>query len=180
MRARYEARVFRPVPRFLVAVLSFAVTAEVVREGLAPGLWRPPASRARKQGRASSLSGAWSGAYSYPTNTLPGPVPFNALLEDAAGAITGTIDEPNTFAPSDAPRLFATVVGTRDGLRVSFIKTMDGTGGKSHSIHYEGDVRSDFERIDGRWTIPGNWSGAFFMERTGVAAEEAARRAEQA
>ena len=38
----------------------------------------------------------------------------------------------------------------------------------------------DFDRVDGRWTVPGVWSGAFFMERAGVTVEEAAERAAEA
>lgn len=134
--------------------------------------------RGRPRGRAHNLTGAWSGEYAYPYRLRRNPrrVPFNALLEDMDGSITGTIDEPNTFRRSSVARLFATVVGQRAGANVTFIKTMDGTGGATHSIHYEGVADAEFARIDGTWTIPGMWSGTFFMERAGAEAGAAIER----
>lgn len=81
----------------------------------------------------SSLTGYWAGGYAYPIGKEPA-VPFNATLEDRDGALIGEIDEPNTFADPAAARLFADLIGTRAGLDVRFVKSMDGTGGARHDI----------------------------------------------
>jgi hypothetical protein len=128
------------------------------------------------RGRYSSLTGAWGGAYTYPAWYGHDPVPFNARFEDLGGSVTGESDEPNTFADPRAARLFAVWTGTRQALLVSLFKRMDGTGGAKHTILYEGDVRADFMRIDGEWTIPGVWSGGFFMERLDAGVEAALSR----
>jgi hypothetical protein len=111
-----------------------------------------------------NLTGYWSGAYSYPTSGAPA-VAFNATIEDRDGALVGEIDEPNTFADPAAARLFADLIGVRTGLQVRFVKSMDGTGGANHDIIYDGEASADFLRIDGTWSIPGNWSGGFWMAR---------------
>jgi hypothetical protein len=116
----------------------------------------------------TSLTGYWSGLYVYPRNRLP-PTPFNATLEDRDGQLIGETDEPNLFAERGAARLFADIIGTRAGLAVRFVKSMDGTGGANHDIVYEGTATADFMRIDGTWTIPGNWSGGFTMRRLDAA-----------
>jgi hypothetical protein len=170
----------RDLPVLLAsAVLVAAMMADRCDPALARAFARGATLSARRVGRFNSLTGVWSGEYRYPT-PLSGVrgVPFNARIEESEGAFTGDIDEPNTFADPSARRLFATISGTRKGSAVSFIKTMDGTGGANHSIFYEGVVNSDFTRIEGRWSIPGDWGGSFFMERAGAAAEEAAIRAE--
>ena len=135
--------------------------------------------RSRERRRYTSLTGAWSGAYGYSgLSHGRGDVPFNALLNEADGALTGSTDEPNTFAPGEAASLFANLSGSRAGAKVSFVKTYDGTGGQTHSIAYEGEVNEAMTRIDGRWR--GGWlSGPFFMERA-VAAEEAEEREAEA
>jgi hypothetical protein len=146
----------------------------------APALVRPiPSSPrlARRVNRFSSLTGAWSGAYAYPLSYGALPVPFNARIEETAGSFTGDIDEPNTYADPSAPRLFASIAGTRNGLEVIFTKTMDGTGGVAHSIYYQGTADADLSRIDGTWRVANGFSGAFHMERAGVEAEAAASRA---
>jgi hypothetical protein len=123
----------------------------------------------------TSLTGYWSGQYVYPRNSMP-PTPFNATLEDRDGQLIGETDEPNLFADLDAARLFADLIGTRCGQAVRFVKSMDGTGGANHDIVYEGTASADFMRIEGTWTIPGNWSGGFSMQRLDGAL--AAQRAE--
>jgi hypothetical protein len=163
------------------ATLVAAVTADRCDPALARSFARAAVLSARRVGRFNSLTGAWSGEYRYPAPSGGVPsVPFNARIDESEGSLTGDIDEPNTFADPSAPRLFATMSGTRKGSAVSFVKTMDGTGGANHSIFYEGVVNSDFTRIEGRWSIPGSWGGSFFMERAGATAEEAAIRAESA
>ncbi|MFZ4069217.1 MAG: hypothetical protein ACOYJ6_03840 [Caulobacterales bacterium] len=112
--------------------------------------------------RFSNLTGYWAGAYLYPMSGAP-PVAFNATIEDRDGALVGEIDEPNTFADPAAARLFADLIGVRTGLQVRFVKSVDGTGGANHDIIYDGVASADFMRIDGIWSIPGNWSGGFWM-----------------
>jgi hypothetical protein len=58
-------------------------------------------------------------------------------------------------------------------LNVRFTKFLNGSGGMRHVVIYQGVANADLMRIDGRWTIPGDWSGSFFMERVddGAAAE---------
>jgi hypothetical protein len=124
--------------------------------------------------RFSSLTGPWCEVYFYP-HAAWDPTPFNVLFEDAAGLIIGEGDKPNMFAPTASPVLYARWSGERQALAVNLLKTMDGIGGAPHCITYEGVARADFMRIDGSWTIPGDWSGTFFMERleAGAAIAEA-------
>ena len=138
----------------------------------------PRILRARTRGRgSSSLAGAWSGEYAYAALGRAERVPFNALLGETAGALTGSIDEPNTFGDPSAARLFAHVAGERSGTSVRFVKTYDGTGGQTHAVTYEGEANAALTRIEGVWAV--SWlHGTFFMERATIAeavdAEEAA------
>jgi hypothetical protein len=143
---------------------------------LAAASAKPPARHARRINRFTSLTGAWSGVYRYPAGQPGDPVPFNARLEQNGDALTGQIDEPNTYAHPAAARLYATVAGVRNGLELSFVKQMDGTGGVTHSIFYEGTADSGLTRIDGIWRLSEGCSGTFFMERSGLEAEAAEAR----
>lgn len=136
--------------------------------------------RKRGKGKALSLAGAWSGEYGY--DKPPGQlnVPFNALLADLDGALTGEIDEPNTFGDALAGRLRATLKGRRAGHAVQFKKSYDGHGGVRHTVLYQGEANEDFTRIDGIWSVDGV-TGPFYMVRQGeVAADEAVERAAEA
>ncbi|KAF0175398.1 MAG: hypothetical protein IV086_06885 [Hyphomonadaceae bacterium] len=166
----------------LATIAAIAVCLQPADVALAKAPVAARVLKTKKRGRSTSLTGAWSGEYVYPFKIPGNPmrVPFNADLDDVGGSITGSIDEPNTFAVEDVPRLFSNVVGARTGSRVEFIKTLDGTGGETHSILYEGDISADFDRIEGSWSIPGVWSGAFFMEREGAQVEAAIERAAKA
>lgn len=148
---------------------------------LAAANGKPLVRHARRVNKFTSLSGLWSGVYRYSAG-YPGsaPVPFNARIEECGEAITGEIDEPNTYAHPAAKRLYATVAGTRAGLNVSFIKKMDGTGGVTHSIFYEVEADSGLTRIDGGWRVSEGCYGTFTMERAGVEAEAAETRAASA
>ncbi|MEJ0060536.1 MAG: hypothetical protein WDM79_13610 [Terricaulis sp.] len=172
----------RTHPPFVIAgaaLLVFSTTHHA--DALAAAFAKRPAALARRAGKFTSLTGAWSGEYVYPY-PMHGVtrVPFNARLVEKGIDLTGDTDEPNTFAPSSAPRLFATIVGTRGGSAVEFVKTLDGTGGVSHAIHYAGTADSDLTRIEGTWHIPGNWSGTFMMERAGLEASAAVSRSASA
>jgi hypothetical protein len=132
--------------------------------------------RARTRGRkAHSLAGPWSGEYGYDVAAGRRNVPFNAMLGDAEGTLSGFIDEPNTFADPAAERLFATIDGRRSGRDVMFVKTYDGTGNARHSVHYRGEANADFTRIDGVWRV--SWlRGPFYMTRSAAAVEDEVER----
>lgn len=123
--------------------------------------------------KRSSLSGAWSGAYRYPDDARPETV-FNAQLEERDGAFTGSTQEPDLLQPGGV--VTADLDGTRIGLEVRFVKFADGSGGMHHAIIYEGRADEALTYIEGRWTIPGDWSGTFFMSRDDDGAEEAVER----
>jgi hypothetical protein len=129
--------------------------------------------------RRSSLTGSWSGAYRYPGDALPETV-FNAMISEAAGAFTGTIQEPNLTRSWAGPVNTALIEGAREGARLNFIKYYTGDGGMRHMVMYDAAVDDDFTRIDGAWSIPGAWSGTFFMTRDDDGAEEAVEREAEA
>jgi hypothetical protein len=122
--------------------------------------------------RRSSLSGSWSGAYRYPGDANPETV-FNAQIEEVGAAFTGAIQEPNILRPWLGALVTADLEGVRAGSAVSFVKFYNGDGGMGHAVRYEGVADDALMRIQGTWTIPGAWSGTFFMVRDddGEAAE---------
>ncbi len=63
--------------------------------------------------------------------------------------------------------LFFSLSGGRRGSAVDFVKTYHGTSPHYGTIIYDGTVNGDATEIEGRWTIPGNWSGRFLMIRSG-------------
>jgi hypothetical protein len=139
----------------------------------------PPPRRlhARTRGRKiASLAGPWSGEYGYDVPATRQNVPFNAMLGETAGELSGVIDEPNTFGDPAAERLFAAIAGRRAGRDVRFTKTYNGAGGVRHSVEYRGEANAAFTRIDGVWRV--SWlHGPFYMTRS-VAAVEAADEGE--
>ena len=114
--------------------------------------------------RRSSLSGAWSGAYRYPGDVMPETV-FEATIEEQDGAFTGATIEPNLLGLSEGAIITADIKGVRTGRNVAFTKQCNGSGGMDHAIEYQGVADERLTRIDGRWAIRGDWSGAFFMTR---------------
>ena len=122
--------------------------------------------------RRSSLTGSWSGAFRYPDDAYPETV-FNAQIEEAGGAFTGNIQEPTLTRPWNGPLNMAEMEGTRAGSAVSFAKFYVGSSDIGHAVAYEGSVDAAFLRIDGKWTIPGSWSGTFFMVRDDLGEEAA-------
>jgi len=121
-----------------------------------------------------TLTGVWQGFFSYPRAL--GPVEFTATLIESGSWLTGTTHEPMDVGPSAGQTIYATLSGSRDGTSVVFDKTYDGTGGRTHTIHYEGTLREDGAEIEGRWIIAASWSGRFLMIRSGrtVPAEKVA------
>jgi hypothetical protein len=123
----------------------------------------------------TTLSGRWHGAYSYPRELTS--VYFVADLHDTAGLLTGASEEAER-ARSGAPlALRASLLGRAEGSQVVFTKTYDGSGGWHHSVQYDGSLSSDGMEIDGRWHIPGVWSGTFLMIRSEGVSEAVVREA---
>ena len=127
----------------------------------------------------ASLTGAWSGAYRYPSDLRPETV-FNAQIEEVGGAFTGSLQEPNVHRLGPGGVVTSDIEGVRAGNAVAFTKFYDGSGGMSHAIRYEGTANAALTRIDGVWAIPRDISGTFFMVRDDDGAEaEAEERAEE-
>jgi hypothetical protein len=106
------------------------------------------------------------------------PVPFNVLLIDIAGNLSGQIDEPNTFCPSGLNSLAAQLSGQRTGECVNFVKMYENTSEfTGHDVHYSGALNEEETEIIGTWDIklphPG-WSGTFIMNRESGQAERSA------
>jgi hypothetical protein len=127
----------------------------------------------------SSLTGSWSGAYRYPRGILPETV-FSAVIEERDGALVGSTQEPNVLRRTPGAVITADIDGVRRGLDVTFTKYMDGSGGMRHAIRYGGTADAKLTRIDGTWTIPGDWSGTFFMTRDDNGEEAEAKAAAEA
>ena len=113
--------------------------------------------------RRSTLTGAWSGAYRYPGDAFPETV-FSADIEEVGGAFVGSTQEPNHFSRSLATVLIAEIEGVRSGSAVAFSKFYNDAGIR-HAVRYEGAADEALMRIEGAWSIPGQWSGTFFMTR---------------
>jgi hypothetical protein len=114
---------------------------------------------------AESLTGVWQGFFSYPRAL--GPVQFTATLIETQSALSGTTHEPCDVGPHKGETLFAVLSGHRDGSSVVFDKTYDGSGGRTHTIRYDGTISDDGGEIEGRWMIRANWAGRFLMIRSG-------------
>jgi hypothetical protein len=99
---------------------------------------------------AADLTGVWDGVFSYRLGLQPS-TPFVAILIDCGDAISGTIHEQW----SSSVTFFASLDRSCGPLRQTY------DGGKPHTrpIIYGGSVNGDATRIEGRWKIPGNWSG---------------------
>ena len=128
------------------------------------------------------LTGRWTGVYFYPVDPVQNPfddcppTPFVAELRDAEGVVTGTTSEPDVmYGNADIPSV---IDGSHDGSTLRFAKFSDAREGFEEAIHYEGAISNDGQTIQGRWSIPGWWSGEFRMQRQSGAA--AIREAEAA
>lgn len=126
----------------------------------------------------SNLSGFWTGVYDYPRG-LKEPVPFNAVITDTDGVLTGEIIEPNTFSSAMDRELFASLAGKRDGMSVTFVKTYEKVPRGGHSLPYEGTLDSTCNRIEGTWRASPTWFGPFVMNRTTGAKVEKEVKAEK-
>jgi hypothetical protein len=121
-----------------------------------------------------NLTGIWHGIYSYPIARTP--VPFVATLIETASAVSGTTHEPRAIGGSPNETLYAMLLGSRQDSAVAFVKTYDGANPHYGTVAYEGALSRDGTEIEGRWTVPGNWSGKFLMIRSAGKTEDVARR----
>lgn len=119
------------------------------------------------------LTGRWTGVYFYPhdpiwnaNDALP-VVPFTAELTDTGGRIAGTTVEPDLLDGPGAPDIPAILDGRHDGAVLTFTKFSEG-GGHDDPIDYAGEISADGNVVAGTWTIPGEWSGTFRMQRRTV------------
>lgn len=127
------------------------------------------------RGSELSLTGLWNGLFSYPRRY--DPTSFIAILIQSGSTVSGTVHEPPRITRIPGGVLFATLQGERAGADVTFLKTYDGTGGWTHSVAYEGVLSGDGTEIEGRWRIPGGWSGKFLMVRSGEKETSVVRKA---
>jgi hypothetical protein len=122
-----------------------------------------------------NLSGQWQGFYSYPSRQRP--VSFSASLTESGSWLTGTTTEKGSQGATRGRVLDATLQGRRTGRSVTFLKLYADGFPTYDGVHYEGEVREDGTEIEGRWSIPGNWSGKFLMIRAGGHAAEQRQKA---
>src|SRR6185295_5140660 len=118
------------------------------------------------------LTGLWQGFYSYPSRQRP--VSFSATLTEAGSWLTGTTSETGAQGKTRGRVLGATLQGRRTGRTVTFLKLYADGFPAYDGVHYEGEVREDGTEVEGRWLIPGSWSGRFLMVRS--AGDEAEQR----
>src|SRR5262249_36207915 len=111
---------------------------------------------------AQNLTGVWNGLYSYPDGRS---VTFVATLIDSGNVLSGSTHEPGVGGGCPSGTLFATLMGSRSGSAVTFRKTYEAADSRWGSVNYDGRLNADATEIEGRWTIPGVWSGKFLMIR---------------
>jgi hypothetical protein len=122
---------------------------------------------------ARNLTGVWHGLYTYPDGLS---VSFVATLIEAGSSVTGSVHEPCTIGDSPNETMFATLSGSRHDSAVHFVKTYEGTDPHYGTVNYEGTLSLDGTELEGRWTVPGNWSGRFLMIRSGSVTETVSRK----
>jgi hypothetical protein len=111
---------------------------------------------------AQDLTGVWNGLYSYADGRS---VTFVATLIESGSTLSGSTHEPCVGADCPARTLFASLMGSRQGSSVMFRKTYENAGPRFGAVNYEGRLNGDASEIEGRWMIPGIWSGKFMMIR---------------
>lgn len=105
------------------------------------------------------ITGRWTGVYFYPGDAMP-ETAFTAILEEVNGHVSGLTAEPDRWHPGRT--LEAEVEGQRTGMSAVFAKLPD--GGRT-TIEYAGELSPDGLSLAGTWTIIGDWSGTFRMDR---------------
>jgi len=121
--------------------------------------------RPSKRSANASLSGEWSGVFSYDLDAR-NSVHFSAKLTQDGARIVGTSEEIAELGEARGAAISATLQGRRNGVRVSWLKLYDRMLKAYDEVAYEGQVNEDATEISGQWRIPGNWSGTFLMIRT--------------
>ncbi len=112
---------------------------------------------------ALDLSGTWQGFYNYPI--AHEPVPFTTTLTDADGTLLGATEEVGNVGDARGLTISATLQGRRAGFSITWLKIYDGQFQHYDAVRYTGTISEDGLEIEGRWTVPGNWSGTFLMIR---------------
>jgi len=125
---------------------------------------------------AHNLTGVWQGLYTYPDGES---VSFVATLIDSGGALSGSTHEPCTDPAAPSGTLYATLAGNRGGSAVTFRKTYDGDLRRYRAVDYAGTLSAEATEVEGRWTIPGVWSGTFLMIRPARKEESVERKTAQ-
>jgi hypothetical protein len=112
--------------------------------------------------QTDQLDGAWRGAYisdnGVDINT------FDVTFDQSGTTLNGTVLEVNIMGDSKTLFLTSTLAGKREGARVRFTKTYDGSGGVSHSVAYEGMIDATGRRIVGTYDAGGS-GGEFEIAR---------------
>ncbi len=121
---------------------------------------------------ALDLSGVWHGLFNYPT--AQPPVAFTATLTETGGLLGGATEEIGQVGEAAGVTISATLQGRRSGFAVVWLKIYDGAFRHYDTVRYQGDVSEDGLEIEGRWTVPGHWSGTFLMIRAGSLAKDLA------
>jgi hypothetical protein len=127
-----------------------------------------PEKKLEKKVQAGTLTGWWSGSYSYPAQSQKQTVGFSFLVIQDGSSISGFIKERNTFGENDDPFLHASFRGSYDEgtLKFSFRKTYDGTSNIDHDVLYWGSMSSDESSvIDGQWQIRADWADSFKLTK---------------
>ena len=129
----------------------------------------------RTQASAANLTGVWDGVYSYPSRYQS--VTFVASLIQNGSLLAGSTHEPCVGANCPGDTLYATLVGSRQGSAVTFVKTYDCAGPHfQNPVNYEGTLNGDGTEIEGRWIIRQAWTGRFLMIRSAGKAASIARK----
>jgi hypothetical protein len=116
------------------------------------------------------LSGTWHGFYNYPIPQEP--VPFTATLIETSGDLTGSTEEVGNVGDARGLTITATLQGRRTGFSITWLKIYDGEFQHYDAVRYAGAISEDGLEIEGRWTVPGHWSGTFLMIRAGGIPQE--------
>lgn len=112
------------------------------------------------------LTGVWYGRYVGDLGEQENS--FIAVLEDAGGALSGSITEPAPEISAGIRR--AIVSGSRGGSALRFTKQYI-SGRWNHAVAYHGQVDDQGTTVTGRWQV--DWlRGSFVMEREKFSAEE--------
>ena len=120
---------------------------------------------------SADLSGEWLGIYNYP-HSAP-PAEFRASLRDHGGLVTGETSEANRRGGGT---LHAVIEGQREGDRLFFTKLYDDLDFSADPVLYDGRIDPSGDEVEGKWTIPGIWSGTFLMVRGAGAGGTVAER----